>query len=54
MKNISFSSLLFCTANAQNGVKIEYYLDTDPGFGLATDVPVLAGTPIILPHKTDF
>ncbi len=29
-----------------NIVKVEYYLDTDPGFGLATDVPVSAGNPI--------
>ena len=26
--------------------KVEYYLDTDPGFGLATDVPVTAGPDI--------
>lgn len=26
--------------------KLEYYVDTDPGYGLATDVPITAGTPI--------
>ncbi len=43
----AFAILCYCTlANAQNIVKIEYYIDTDPGYGLATDVPVSAGTPI--------
>src|SRR6218665_3514482 len=32
--------------SAQNIIKVEYYIDTDPGYGLATDVPVSAGTPI--------
>ncbi len=32
--------------SAQNIVKVEYYIDTDPGYGLATDVPITAGTPI--------
>ena len=35
------------TLSVSNIVKVEYYIDTDPGYGLATDVPVLAGTPII-------
>lgn len=31
---------------AQNIIKVEYYIDTDPGYGLATDVPITVGTPI--------
>lgn len=31
---------------AQNITKLEYYIDNDPGYGLATDVPITAGTPI--------
>ena len=31
-----------------NIVKAEYYLDTDPGFGNATDIPVTAGNDITL------
>ncbi|RTQ49142.1 T9SS type A sorting domain-containing protein [Hymenobacter gummosus] len=31
-------------ATAANVNKVEYFVDTDPGFGLATDVPVTAGT----------
>ena len=30
----------------QNIIKIEYYIDTDPGNRLATDVPIKVGTPI--------
>lgn len=37
---------VICSTNAQNITKIEYYIDTDPGFGVATDVPVTATTPI--------
>ena len=33
-------------AFAQNITKVEYYIDTDPGYGLATDVPITTGTPI--------
>jgi hypothetical protein len=33
-------------ARAQNITRIEYYLDTDPGYGLATNVPLSVGTPI--------
>ncbi|TAE37574.1 MAG: hypothetical protein EAZ70_08505, partial [Runella slithyformis] len=53
MKNIKallgllcFCLGIFSTSNAQNIVKIEYYIDTDPGFGVATDVPITAATPI--------
>jgi hypothetical protein len=28
--------------NAQNIIKMEYFVDTDPGFGNATNVPVTA------------
>ncbi|MEO7312250.1 MAG: hypothetical protein ABIX01_17750 [Chitinophagaceae bacterium] len=42
------SQLFFKEANlgttAPNLVKLEYFVDTDPGFGLATDVPVTAAT----------
>ncbi|RAK70700.1 hypothetical protein DLM85_07705 [Hymenobacter edaphi] len=31
-------------ATASNVNKVEYFVDTDPGFGSATDVPVTAGT----------
>jgi hypothetical protein len=37
---------VICSINAQNITKIEYYIDTDPGFGVATDVPITAATPI--------
>lgn len=33
-------------AATPNIVKIEYYLDTDPGFGVATDVTITAGNSI--------
>lgn len=34
------------TAATPNITKVEYYIDTDPGYGVATDVPISAGTPI--------
>jgi hypothetical protein len=50
MKNIY---LLFCliigytfSTHGQNIVKIEYYLDNDPGVGAAVDVPITAATSI--------
>jgi hypothetical protein len=37
---------IYTLANAQNITKIEYYIDTDPGFGVATGVHITAATPI--------
>ena len=43
----AFATLcLVASTNAQNITKVEYYIDTDPGYGLATDVPITVGTPI--------
>jgi hypothetical protein len=44
--NILVILLFFGTIQAQNITKIEYYIDTDPGYGLGTEVPITAGTPI--------
>ena len=49
MKHLIFLlfTFAFCSSvNAQNITKIEYYIDTDPGYGLATNVPITAGNPI--------
>lgn len=41
--SLLFASLFFVFAGqAQNITKVEYYFDSDPGFGLGTDVPVTA------------
>lgn len=53
MKNVKpfivllfFCLSIFRIGSAQNISKIEYYIDTDPGFGVAIDVPITATTPI--------
>ena len=34
-------------ATAANVTKVEYFIDADPGFGLATDVPITAGQDVM-------
>jgi hypothetical protein len=48
MRKFILLILLFCYAQgfAQNINKIEYFIDSDPSFGLCVDVPITADTPV--------
>ena len=46
MKKILFFLLIIASAKAQTVSRIEYFIDTDPGFGLGTNVPVTATSTI--------
>ena len=48
MKKLIFVSLLLGNLHgfSQNINKIEYFIDTDPGFGAGLDVPITAATPV--------
>jgi hypothetical protein len=48
MRKFIILTLLFCYTQgySQNINKIEYFIDTDPGYGSGTNVPVTAATPI--------
>jgi hypothetical protein len=46
MKKILFFLLIITSVKAQTVSKIEYFIDTDPGFGLGTNVPLTAASTI--------
>jgi hypothetical protein len=43
---LAFAFFIIDTAKSQNINKIEYFIDADPGFGSATDVPISAGSSV--------
>lgn len=48
MRKLIFLIFLFCYAKGftQNINKIEYFIDSDPGFGSGVNVPITANTPV--------